>query len=94
MEPFETYCYYVYFSIPSLLLTVQWEPPFAVWYDLALSWCAMVSEVSRHGVQKDKLLMTQTTSHSSLLVALQGDVACKHNQMFLLVDSFNSNFFC
>ena len=31
--------------------------------------------------------------HSSLLVACQGDVSCKLNQAFLLVDSFNSNFF-
>ena len=34
---------------------------------------------------------TTTTSHSSLLVARQGDVFCKHNQAFLLVDLFNFN---
>ena len=33
-----------------------------------------------------------TTSHSSLLVARQGDVSRKLNQAFLLVDSFNFKF--
>ena len=36
--------------------------------------------------------LRQTTSHSSLLVARQGDVSRKLNQAFLLVDSFNFNF--
>ena len=36
--------------------------------------------------------LRQTKSHSSLLVARQGDVSRKLNQAFLLVDSFNFNF--
>ena len=39
-----------------------------------------------------KYRLRQTTSHSSLLVARQGDVSRKLNQAFLLVDSFNFNF--
>ena len=39
-----------------------------------------------------KYRLCQTTSHSSLLVARQGDVSRKLNQTFLLVDSFNFNF--
>ena len=35
---------------------------------------------------------SRQTSHSSLLVARQGDVSRKLNQAFLLVDSFNFNF--
>ena len=35
---------------------------------------------------------SSTTSHSSLLVARQGDVSRELNQAFLLVDSFNFNF--
>ena len=42
--------------------------------------------------RKQKYRLLQTTSHSSLLVARQGDVSRKLNQAFLLVDSFNSNF--
>ena len=42
--------------------------------------------------RKQKYRLRQTTSHSSLLVAHQGDVSRKLNQAFLLVDSFNFNF--
>ena len=41
-------------SIPSLLLMVQRNPPQAAWYHLVLSWCTMVSEVKRQGVQESK----------------------------------------
>ena len=41
-------------SIPSMLLMVQRNPPHAVWYHLVLSWCTMVSEVKRQGVQESK----------------------------------------
>ena len=41
---------------------------------------------------KQKYRSRQTTSHSSLLVARQDDVARKLNQTLLLVDSFNFNF--
>ena len=42
--------------------------------------------------KKQRYRLRQTTSHSSLLVARQGDVSSKLNQAFLLVDSFNFNF--
>ena len=42
--------------------------------------------------RKQRYQLRQTTSHSSLLVARQGDVSRKLNQAFLLVDSFNINF--
>ena len=42
-------------SIPSMLLMVLREPPQAVWYHLALSWCTMVSEVKRRGVKEKKI---------------------------------------
>ena len=42
--------------------------------------------------RKKKYRLRQTISHSSLLVARQGDVSCKLNQAFLLVDSFNFYF--
>ena len=42
--------------------------------------------------KKQKYRLRQTTSHSSLLVARQGDVSRKPNQAFILVDSFNFNF--
>ena len=42
--------------------------------------------------RKQKYILRQTTSHSSLLVDRQGDVSRKLNQAFLLVDSFNFNF--
>ena len=42
--------------------------------------------------RKQRYRLRQTTSHSSLLVARQGDVSRKLNQAFLLVDSFNINF--
>ena len=41
---------------------------------------------------KQKYLLRQTTSHSSLLLARHGDVTVKRNQAFLLADSFNFNF--
>ena len=44
--------------------------------------------------KKTKYRIRQTTSHSSLLVARQGDVFRKLNQAFLLVDSLSSNFYC
>ena len=50
------------------------------------------SQEARHA-RKQKYLLHQTTSHSSLLVARQGDVSRKLNQVFLLVDLFNFNFF-
>ena len=40
----------------------------------------------------EKQRLRQTTSHSSLLAARQGDVSRKLNQVILLVDSFNFNF--
>ena len=49
------------------------------------------SEEARRA-RKQKYRLRQTTSHSSLLVARQGDVSRKLNQAFLLVDSFNFNF--
>ena len=49
------------------------------------------SEEARHA-RKQKYQLRQTTSHSSLLVAHQGDVSRKFNQAFLFVDSFNFNF--
>ena len=49
------------------------------------------SKEARHA-RKQKYRLPQTTSHSSLLVARQGDVTGKLNQAFLLVDSFNFNF--
>ena len=39
--------------------------------------------------RKPRYRLRQATSHSSLLVARQGDVSRKLNQAFLLVDSFN-----
>ena len=42
--------------------------------------------------RKKKCRLSQTASHSSLLVARQGDVCRKLNQAFLLVGSFNFNF--
>ena len=42
--------------------------------------------------RKHKFLLRQTISHSSLLVARQGDVSRKLNQALLLVDSFKFNF--
>ena len=39
-----------------------------------------------------KYQLCQAESHSSLLVARQGDVSRKLNQAFLLVDSLNLNF--
>ena len=42
--------------------------------------------------RKQKYQLRQAISHSSLLVARQGDVSRKLNQAFLLVDSFNFNF--
>ena len=44
--------------------------------------------------KKAKYKLLQATSHSSLLVACQGDVSRKLNQPFLLVDLFNFNFCC
>ena len=44
--------------------------------------------------KKTKYLLRQTASHSSLLVARQGDVSSKLYQASLLVDSFNSNLNC
>ena len=44
--------------------------------------------------RKQDIPLCQTTSHSSLLVARQGDVSRKLNQAFLSVDSFNYNFYC
>ena len=49
------------------------------------------SKEARHA-RRQKYRLRQTTSHSSLLVARQGDVPRKPNQAFLLVDSFNFNF--
>ena len=49
------------------------------------------SKVARRA-RKQRYRLRQTTSHSSLLVARQGDVSRKLNQAFLLVDSFNFNF--
>ena len=47
-------------------------------------------EARRARTQKYRL---RQTSHSSLLVAREGDVSRKFNQWFLLFDSFNFNFF-
>ena len=63
-----------------------------VWYHHVLSWCTMVSEVKRQVVQENKLLITPSNITLSLLVARQGDVSGKLNQVFLLVDSFIVNF--
>ena len=41
--------------------------------------------------RKQKYRLRQTTSHSSQLVARQGDVSRKLNQAFFLVDSLNFN---
>ena len=49
------------------------------------------SKKARHA-EKQKYRLHQTTSHSSLLVASQGDVSRKLNQAFLLVASVNFNF--
>ena len=43
-------------------------------------------------VRKQKYRLHQTTSHSSLLLARQGDVSRKLNQAFLLVDPFSFYF--
>ena len=48
---------------------------------------------SKEAARKQRYRLRQTTSHSSLLVARQGDVSRKLHQAFLLVDSFNFNFF-
>ena len=45
-------------SIPSLLLMVQSEPLQTVWYHIALSWCTVVSEVKRWGVQENRISIT------------------------------------
>ena len=42
--------------------------------------------------RKQKYRSRLTTSHSSLLVARQGDISRELNLAFLLVDSFNFNF--
>ena len=42
--------------------------------------------------RKQEYRLLQTTSHSSLLVARQGDVSRKINQAFLLIDSLNFKF--
>ena len=70
----------------------QRNPPQAVWHHLVLPWCTMISEFKRRGVQERKKYRLCQTSHSSLLVARQGDVFRKLYQAFLLVDSFNFNF--
>ena len=49
------------------------------------------SKEARHA-RKQKYRLRQATSHSSLLVASQGDVSHKLNQAFLMVDTFNYNF--
>ena len=77
---------------PSLLLMVQRNPPQAVWYHLALSWCNMTTDVEARRAIKQKYRLRQTTSHPSLLTARQGDISGKLNQAFLLVDSFNFNY--
>ena len=41
--------------------------------------------------RKQEYRLCQTTSHSSLLAARQGDLSRKLNQSFLLVESFNFN---
>ena len=40
--------------IPSPLLMVQRNPLQAMWYHLVLSWCTVVSEAKRRGVQESK----------------------------------------
>ena len=52
--------------------------------------CFRSKEVRR--ARKQKYRLRQTTSHSSLLVARQGDVSRKLSQALLLVDSSNFNF--
>ena len=42
--------------------------------------------------RKLRYRLRQKTSHSSLLVARQGDISRRINQAFLLVDKFNFNF--
>ena len=37
-----------------MLLMVQRNPPQAVWFHLVPSWCTIVSEVKRQGVQEIK----------------------------------------
>ena len=49
------------------------------------------SEEARRA-RKQRYRLRQTTSHSSLVVARDGDVSRKLNQAFLLVDSFNFYF--
>ena len=78
-------------SLPTLLLMVQKEPPQAVWYDITLSSCAMVSEVKRRGMHENKISISKATSRSSLLVAHQSDESHKLQQSFVLVDSFSCN---
>ena len=46
---------------------------------------------ARHA-RKQKYRLHQITSHSSLLVASQGDASRNINQAFFLVDSLNFNF--
>ena len=69
----------------------NWNPPQAVWYHLDQSWYTMISEVEARRARKQRYLLRQATSHSSLLVARHGDVSRKLNQPFLLADSFNFN---
>ena len=53
----------------------------------------MVSEVERRGVQESKkYCLRQTTSHSSMMAARQGDASRNLNQAFVLVDSINFNY--
>ena len=51
----------------------------------------VISKAARRA-RKKKYRLRLTTSHSSLLIARQGDISRKLNQAFLLVDSFNFNF--
>ena len=59
-----------------------------------LSSCSDSSSLYSAGSGVKSVVTQYSILSSSLLVASHGDVSHKLNQEFLLVDSFNSNFFC
>ena len=59
-------------------------------WSIIMHHCFTSKEARR--ARKQRYRLRKTTSHSSLLVARQGDVSHKLNHVFLLVDSFNFNF--
>ena len=72
---------------------VQRNPPQAVWNPIVLSWCTMVSEVKRRGMQ-ESINIDYAKQHHTPHCWLPAKViypANSNSNTFLLVDSFNFN---